>query len=322
MRLEYRNDDYLQGTQVEVREIRDFIDSANLGFYPPHKIGKTTVVYGLHGGAEWSGSSYNKKTGILYTPVNQTPWKLRVEGVTNKKYEYLPIDFQSSWAAEYQVYNNNCGNCHTPNRSGIFQSEGEKEVAYRPSLIGLALLSYEDANEFKMAIDKKHRGKFEDINYQSMFDFFKSWDSTLQELGALNFEGGWSYLLTSKGNFATDLPYGKVVATNVLTGKTEWEAFLGSTDIGGKTRKGKSMFGGLAGTDDGLLYVTGTDDGKLYLLDQSSGHSIDEFQLSAAGSAPPTIFSVKGKTHVAILSTGGRFHNYKKKGAKLHVYFH
>jgi hypothetical protein len=44
--------------------------------------------------------------------------------------------------------------------------------------------------------------------------------------------------------------------------------------------------------------------------------------LGAAGSTPPTIFTVEQKTNVAVLATGGNFHNYLKKGASLYVFEH
>ena len=82
------------------------------------------------------------------------------------------------------------------------------------------------------------------------------------------------------------------------------------------------MFGGVASSDDGLLYVTGSDDNRLYVLDQASGDILYYKELNASGSTPPTIFSVDAKTNVAILATGGIFHNYQKKGASLYVFEH
>ena len=82
------------------------------------------------------------------------------------------------------------------------------------------------------------------------------------------------------------------------------------------------MFGGVASTDDGLLYVTGSNDNRLYILDQVSGKILYYKQLNAAGSTPPTIFSVGKKTNVAVLATGGLFHDYQNKGASLYVFEH
>ena len=105
-------------------------------------------------------------------------------------------------------------------------------------------------------------------------------------------------------------------------GKINWETPIGETKIFNSVRKGKSMFGGVASTDDDLLYVTGSDDNKLYILNQLSGEILYSKQLSAAGSTPPTIFTVGQKTNVAVLATGGLFHNYQKKGASLYVFEH
>ena len=82
------------------------------------------------------------------------------------------------------------------------------------------------------------------------------------------------------------------------------------------------MFGGLAASDDDLLYVTGTDDNKLYVLDQSSGEILYHRSLEAAGSAPPTLFSIDQTTHIAVIATGGKFYNFKEKGATIYVFSH
>ncbi|MEQ8207276.1 MAG: PQQ-binding-like beta-propeller repeat protein, partial [Woeseia sp.] len=322
IRIEYLEDDYSEGDPDEVRGIRDFLASANLGFYPPHQIGKTTVAYGIHGGAEWPGSTVNYDKGFLFTPVNHTPWKLRVDPTTRVKYESLSEEFRVDWSDEYQEYIANCGGCHTEKRSGVNIRSREKEVAYTPSLIGFSLWRGDTA-AFKSAVGESHGDKdFDSVDLSRMYSFFSSWDEELDRINAIEFSGGWSYFLTNKGNFATDLAYGKVVATNILTGKIEWQSFPGETALYNSVRKGKSMFGGLAASDDGLLYVTGSDDNNLYVLDQDDGAILESHALPAAGSAPPTLLSIDGRTSVAILATGGKFYNYTTKGASLSLYQH
>ena len=321
-KIDYTKKDYLKGSPEEIQEIHSFVDQSNLGFYPPHSIGKASIIYGIHGGGEWTGSSFNEITGNIFTPINQIPWKIRIQGKTETRFTNLSNEFQEKWASAHQQYLKNCSEDHGPERQGHFIRAGEKEVSFAQSLVGLSL-GNEPSNLLALAPclnpDSEDTGS---ISIKNILNFHNAWDQALNATNSIWFQGAWSRFHTKDGNLATDLPYGKVVSSNPITGKVNWETAIGETKIYDSVRKGKSMFGGLASTDDGLLYVTGSDDNKLYILDQLSGEILYSKQLSAAGSTPPTIFTVEKKTNVAILATGGRFHNYQKKGASLYVFEH
>ena len=62
------------------------------GFH--HQKLEKTIIFGLHGGATWMGSAYDPLNQIIYTPVVNIPWILKVEGKTlennfpkNKKFK-------------------------------------------------------------------------------------------------------------------------------------------------------------------------------------------------------------------------------------------
>jgi quinoprotein glucose dehydrogenase len=321
-KIEFLKEDYSLGSPEEVAAMQKFIEKSNLGYYPPHSIGRSSIIYGLHGGGEWTGGSLNEMTGQLYTPINQIPWKLRIVGKANKSFQDLSEEFKNKWSAEHQQYIKNCSQCHGENREGNILVIGEKEISYNPSLVGLFLGDASEDLIFENSFMNAHRDLNTQIDLKKIMQFHAEWDENLHSQNLIWFQGAWSRLLTKDGSLATDLPYGKIVSSNPITGKINWETTVGETKIFNSVRKGKSMFGGVASTDDGLLYVTGSNDNRLYILDQFSGKVLYYKQLSAAGSTPPTIFTVGQKTNVAVLATGGLFHNYQKKGASLYVFEH
>ncbi len=60
--------------------IMSIVENSNYGFFPSHEIGKTTIAYGLGGGAQWTGASVDPYKNIAYVSANQTPNIIRVFG--------------------------------------------------------------------------------------------------------------------------------------------------------------------------------------------------------------------------------------------------
>ena len=55
-------------------------------------------------------------------------------------------------------------------------------------------------------------------------------------------------------------------------------------------------------------------------VDTETGKIIWEFDMEAAGSAPPTIYTVDGKQLVTFIATGGSYYTYKKKGSTIYTF--
>ena len=70
----------------------------------------------------------------------------------------------------------------------------------------------------------------------------------------------------------------------------------------------------------GLIFATGTEDNKAYIYDTDNGNELWNFEMEAAGSAPPILFSINEKQYVSFLSTGGQYYNFKKKGSTLYTF--
>ena len=99
----------------------------------------------------------------------------------------------------------------------------------------------------------------------------------------------------------------KSVESKIL-GKKNWEIPFG--EYKNLTEKGIPItgtynFGGVTGTDGGLLVATGTQDNKVRAFDSSNVNELWSYQLPFSGSTPPTIFEHLGEQYVIIPATGG-----------------
>ena len=105
-------------------------------------------------------------------------------------------------------------------------------------------------------------------------------------------------------------PWGKITALNLNNGKILWQKPFGNYsdltffDNGKIVDSGTENFGGVTGTNGGLLFATGTLDSKLYVFDSDNGKKLKEFKLPYIGSSPPTIYEVDGRQYILIVSTG------------------
>jgi quinoprotein glucose dehydrogenase len=109
------------------------------------------VMYGLHGGAEWSGGSFDPYKSILVVPSNKYPWILRAGYVDKNPLATVEFSKKNS------VYLTKCSACHGENLRGWFQNELNGDI-YVPSLINIT--------------SKINKDKFIDVaNFKSSHNF-------------------------------------------------------------------------------------------------------------------------------------------------------
>ena len=119
-----------------------------------------------------------------------------------------------------------------------------------------------------------------------------------------------------------------MTSINLNTGKKNWEIPFGEyKDL---TKKGIPItgtynFGGVTGTDGGLLFATGAQDNTVKAFDSSNGNELWSYQLPFSGSTPPTIFEHLGEQYVIIVSTGSysvkqAFPNFSEFGNKIFAF--
>ena len=71
------------------------------------------VFYGVHGGAEWTGASFDPATGWLYVSANELPWIESLSRLVSDS----PNGGQEATPGRF-VYQQHCAVCHGENRNG------------------------------------------------------------------------------------------------------------------------------------------------------------------------------------------------------------
>ena len=88
----------------------------------------------------------------------------------------------------------------------------------------------------------------------------------------------------------------------------------------GDEKIGTSNFGGLIATAGDLIFATGTEDKKIIAINSNTGEEVWSYKMIAAGSTAPITFELNGIQYIAVVATGGRYHNYTKKYGELYVF--
>ena len=310
MKLNLSIDDFDNRLIEDKNKIINNIDEFNFGTFVPPSFKKNVIVYGLHGGAQWPGAVFDPYNQNIYLQVNQIPWQLKLYLSSD---ESFPINMKEA----YNLYDINCSSCHKKNRSGNYETIDEKNVNYVPSLIKLYDKKFENFEYFLKKVEKKHKFKLENKELFKIHKLFVNWDNKIKNSKNYNENFQWSQFLYSDDLPATKPPWGKIVSLNIINGKINWEVPSGYI----KNKKiGTSNFGGLIATSGNLIFSTGTNDKKVIAIDSSSGEEIWSYTMIAAGSTAPITFMSGNKQYLAVISTGGRYHNYSKKYGELYLF--
>jgi quinoprotein glucose dehydrogenase len=313
--------------------IKEILKDSTYGWFEAPSFGRKLISFGVHGGATWPGSTLNPKQNILYTPINNYPFYLLVEGKT--------LSSLKPKSPFYKTYQNKCSSCHGINRNGIFDPNTKKKSeiiepikiknnklksGYMPSLIGHSLFSKIDFDKkFNSNKFLKYHKKLNEIELNGYKELFVEWDKMLLENSEIQLRHHWAKFLDQNNNPASNPPWGKLVALDILTGKTIWEKKIGKVlpDEDENDMTGTITYGGLALTGGNVIFSTGTPDNFIYALNSIDGKVIWSFEMESAGSAPPILYEVNGKQYVSIVSTGGYgefFGEYKSKGSSIYTF--
>ena len=310
MKLNVSTEDFDDRLIQEKNKIINTIDEFDYGSFIPPSFTKNVIVYGLHGGAQWPGAVFDPYNQNIYLQVNQIPWLLKLYLTSN---ELHPDNMQEL----FNLYQTKCSSCHLKNRSGNYTTIDEKSVNFVPSLIKAYDKKYKNFDYFRDKVIKKHNEKYNKDDLYKIHNLFINWDKKILKSKNFNTNFQWSQFLYSDDLPVTKPPWGKIVSLNIVSGDINWEVPSGYIkDI----KIGTSNFGGLIATNGNLIFSTGTNDKKIVALDSSNGAELWSFNMKAAGSTAPITFEFNNKQYIAVVSTGGRYHNYTKKYGELYVF--
>jgi quinoprotein glucose dehydrogenase len=290
------------------------------GRFRAPELNKDLITFSVHGGAEWHGATVDPTSATLYVPVNVIPWVLRVYLQSPK----VPTQAYRKAQQISPTYAEKCASCHLDTRNGQFISVGEAARTFIPSLNGYTLLD-ENRLHFMLLEFGKRPGhanlKLDQASLDSVWSEFQHLDDALFEGGGVSMVYHWRQLLDQNGLPGSAPPWGKLVAMDLKSGRKVWERPLGEKVVDGSTvETGSPSYGGLVGTAGGLLFVGGTDDRLLRAVNKQGGKTLWTYRLDASASAPPISFVVGGKQYIAVIATGGKFHNFTERGSKLYIF--
>ncbi|EDY22016.1 Pyrrolo-quinoline quinone [Chthoniobacter flavus Ellin428] len=276
------------------------IQRANTGAYPSIQPAKPTLLFNIHGGAEWTGATANPGTGMLYVTANEIPWF-----VTSFR-DDDPEPAKPPTAGE-QAYMTICVACHGPDRKGIGHAPPLRGVRHR-------------LNEEQILEQLKNgRGSMPPMlpalkpeQVKPLIDFLLCRDRPIPPLDPKappkwTF-GGWNRLQDAQGYPGCTPPWGTLTCVNLNTGKIAWKVPFGEyPELAekGVPKTGQENFGGAMLTSTGVIVAGGTRDKKVRAFDASNGDELWSYQLPLHSTAPPASYEANGRQFIVVPVTGG-----------------
>ena len=290
--------------QAVLRKVR----GAKTGFFEPPVLGGKIVAYGLQGGGEWPGAAVNPQNGILYVPSNQLPWFVRVHYLDTKSTKESVARVPGN-----DLYQAECAGCHKPTGEGFYETERQGDIHY-PVLNGITVVREKKWLTSKQEFDLQHQAvklkrDISQTDLQTLYAYFLALDQAADRDRAFTITGFWQVLLDDQGRPGSKPPWGHLTAIDLNTGRRVWQVPFGAYEnlmSEGKPVTGQRNHGGVIATAGGLLFATGTHDNRIRAYDAANGRELWSHKLPAAGSAPPSTYSIDGRQYVVVVATGGQ----------------
>jgi quinoprotein glucose dehydrogenase len=296
----FSKDDVTDRTPQAKSFVSGILKNANTGWFEPFELNVPTVFYGVHGGAEWTGASFDPSSGWLYVSANKLAWVITVVKQLHSEEGVLP----GTLGVGKQVFVEHCARCHGADREGRGMA---------PPLLALkSQLSQEDVAR----IIEHGRNSMPPISLSNEqlqrilpFLFYEASDNSGADAGvhAYTFKG-YNRLLDNDGYPGTKPPWGTLNAINLNTGKIAWKVPLGEypeLKAAGVPKTGTENFGGATVTAGGLVFCAGTRDNMIRAFDKRNGKELWRYDLPFGGFASPAVYEAGGVEYIVIAATGG-----------------
>ena len=242
------------------------------------------------GGAEWGGSAYDPNGHKLILNAQEIGGVLRV-------YE-RPADYGQGLYAE------NCGLCHGENRGGTDRGLSLIDISER--------LSNAEINE----VIREGRGNMpafsslQGYERSAIVNFIRN-PEAIDAIRPPNAEihyafAGYIRVRDHEGLPGNSPPWGTLNSIDLATGEIDWQVNFGNYPSHPDLNFGAESYGGPVVTASGLIFIGATPDRKFRVYDTRDGSKLWEYELSAAGFATPSMYSVDGEQFVVIAAGGGR----------------
>jgi quinoprotein glucose dehydrogenase len=286
-------------TDPEARAgVLPLFERSNFGYFPSFDEARPTLMFNIHGGAEWTGAAVDAK-GFLYVTSNEIPWSITCFRDDD------PTPAVPANAGE-QVYQTQCAVCHGPDRKGIAQAPPLRGVRHRLSENDIRTL----LKTGRAAMPPMAHLSEEQI--KPLVDFIlckdRPADSSAKTGGKEWAFAGFNRVVDANGYPACSSPWGTLNCIDLNTGKMAWRVPLGEypeLTAKGIPQTGQENFGGAIVTNTGLVFASGTRDKKIRAFDTATGAELWSHELPLHGTAPPTTYEADGRQFILQPATGG-----------------
>lgn len=276
---------------------------SNMGWFEPFEAGKPNALFGIHGGAEWTGASFDRETGFLYVTSNELPWFPTVSRIP------FPVDASTEPATEgRKVYEQHCMVCHGAGREG---------VGVNPPIIQVGKRKTEDEIRTLLKTGRNLMPAAEMLDAEmtdAVVDYILERDRGPRDIASSPSTqptytyNGYPKLLDNEGYPGCKPPWGTLNCIDLNTGTLRWQVPLGEhkalTECGIPIT-GTENFGGATVTAGGLVFAAGTRDLKIRAFNKQTGEELWSHDLPFGGFAPPTTYLADNRQFILIPATGG-----------------
>jgi quinoprotein glucose dehydrogenase len=275
--------------QEAIDHVTELIEPLDLRLFAPPTTDGVLFYPAYDGGAEWGGSAYDPNGHKLILNAQEIGGILRV-------YERPPGYSQGLFA-------DNCGACHGADLTGTDRG---------PSLVDIdERLSGAETGE----LVRQGRGNMpgfdsmESYEISAIVSYIRNPEAEdpNQFSDEIDYAfAGYIRVRDHEGLPGNSPPWGTLNSIDLATGEIDWQINFGNYPSHPDLNWGAESYGGPVVTASGLIFIGATPDKMMHVYDTRDGSLLWEYEMSAAGFATPSMYSVDGQQYVVIAAGGGR----------------
>lgn len=257
------------------------------GIYTPPSMQGTVDYPGNLGGVNWGGAAVDASTGVLYANANSDIFSLKVVPRT-------PHDLQNFlWGLQ---------------KNYLFFSSLVATLVAVLLLVGMLVLRRTTGKNILRclaagAVAGLLFGMFLFIDFYGANPNVEHFGREFSEQRGTPYENLHDQVTApGNGHLCSPMPWGRVSALDLNTGKLVWQTPLGTAKQGQRT--GTMSLGGDIVTSAGLVFTGASREPLLRAFDAHSGAELWDGALPAPAQSTPMTYTVHGRQYVVIAAGG------------------